>query len=81
MLADSIFFYAIHTEPAHIKADKDLGDDRPQLEAIDPVCGMSVEPSKADYISEYRGEKYYFCCAGCKQAFDAHPENHLATIP
>ena len=68
------------TEPAHIKADKILGDDQPQIEAIDPVCGMSVEPSKANYVSEYRGEKYYFCCGGCKQAFDAHPENYLAAI-
>jgi len=69
------------TEPAHIKADKSLGDNRRQVETIDPVCGMSVEPSKASYVSEYRGEKYYFCCGGCKQTFDAHPENYLATIP
>jgi YHS domain-containing protein len=69
------------TEPAHIKADNSLGDDRRQFEAIDPVCGMSVEQSKASYVSEYRGEKYYFCCGGCKQTFDAHPENYLAAIP
>ena len=68
------------TGPADIEADKILGDDRRQTEAIDPVCGMSVEQSKANYVSEYRGEKYYFCCGGCKQAFDAHPENYLATI-
>jgi xanthine dehydrogenase accessory factor len=69
------------TEPAQIKADKNLADDRQQVEAIDPVCGMPVEPSKASYVSEYRGEKYYFCCGACKQTFDAHPENYLATIP
>jgi xanthine dehydrogenase accessory factor len=69
------------TGAAHINTDKSLGDDRRQVDAIDPVCGMSVEPSKASYVSEYRGEKYYFCCGGCKQAFDAHPENYLATIP
>ena len=68
------------TGPTHIKADEILGDDRLQIEAIDPVCGMSVEPSKANYVSEYRGEKYYFCCGGCQQAFDAHPENYLATV-
>ncbi|MBV8485015.1 MAG: XdhC family protein, partial [Verrucomicrobia bacterium] len=67
------------TEPAHINADKNLGDNQGQVEAIDPVCGMSVQPSKANYASEYRGEKYYFCCGSCKQAFDAHPENYLAT--
>jgi xanthine dehydrogenase accessory factor len=68
-------------EPAHMKVDKTLGNDQPQVEAIDPVCGMSVEPSGASYVSEYRGEKYYFCCGGCKQTFDAHPENYLAAIP
>jgi xanthine dehydrogenase accessory factor len=67
-------------EPAHVKADKTLGNDRRQVEAIDPVCGMAVEPSGASYVSEYRGEKYYFCCGGCKQTFDAHPENYLAAI-
>jgi len=66
------------TEPAGIKADKNLGDDQRQVEVIDPVCGMSVEPSTANCVSEYRGEKYYFCCSGCKEAFDAHPENYLA---
>jgi xanthine dehydrogenase accessory factor len=67
------------TGPAHIKADMNPGNDQRRVEAIDPVCGMSVYPSKASYVSEYRGEKYYFCCGGCKQAFEAHPENYLAT--
>jgi xanthine dehydrogenase accessory factor len=66
------------TEPPQIKAHKILDDDRRQVEATDPVCGMSVEPSKTNYVSEYRGEKYYFCCGGCKEAFDAQPENYLA---
>jgi YHS domain-containing protein len=64
-----------------MKADKNLGYNRRQVEAIDPVCGMSVDPAEASYVSEYRGEKYYFCCGGCKQTFDAHPENYLASIP
>ena len=68
------------TAPSRAEADKTVGENRPQVEATDPVCGMSVEPSKASYVSEYRGEKYYFCCGGCKQAFDAHPENYFAAI-
>jgi xanthine dehydrogenase accessory factor len=66
------------TAPARTEADKTAEVNGPQNEATDPVCGMSVEPSKASYVSEYRGEKYYFCCGGCKQAFDAHPESYLA---
>jgi len=29
--------------------------------AIDPVCKMEVEESKASATSEYKGEKYYLC--------------------
>jgi Cu+-exporting ATPase len=46
--------------------------------AIDPVCKMQVEEKKAAATSEYRGEKYYFCSAGCKRAFDEKPEKYLA---
>jgi xanthine dehydrogenase accessory factor len=66
------------TEPARIELTKPSESNPARLEAIDPVCGMSVEPGISKYVSEYRGETYYFCCAGCQQEFDLHPENHLA---
>ncbi len=46
--------------------------------AIDPVCKMEVEKSKAAATSEYKGRKYYFCAVGCKKAFDQDPEKYLA---
>ncbi len=46
--------------------------------AIDPICKMEVEESKAVATSEYKGKKYYFCAAGCKAAFDADPEKYVA---
>ena len=45
--------------------------------AIDPVCGMSVNPSKAAGNYEYRGETYYFCGLGCAEKFRAHPDSYL----
>ena len=48
-------------------------------EAKDPVCGMSVNPDKARHKSEYEGAVIYFCCAGCKQAFDREPVRYLTT--
>ena len=45
--------------------------------ATDPVCGMAVEVSESTYQSEYNGRSIYFCCAGCKQAFDKQPEGYL----
>ncbi len=45
--------------------------------AIDPVCEMEVDELSAQHKSEYNGEIYYFCAAGCKQAFDEDPEKYL----
>lgn len=45
-------------------------------EAMDPVCGMQVEISTARHISEYDGGRYYFCCPGCKRAFEKEPEKY-----
>lgn len=43
-------------------------------EAQDVICGMMVEIPNAKYISEFRGEKFYFCCASCKAQFEKSPE-------
>ncbi len=47
-------------------------------EAIDPVCGMSVEIAAARYVSEYNGTKYYFCARSCMNSFNREPEKYLA---
>jgi YHS domain-containing protein len=46
--------------------------------AIDPVCKMEVETENAEWTSEYKGTKYFFCAPGCKRSFDADPEAYLA---
>ena len=44
---------------------------------LDPVCGMAVtEQSKHSYTFEHQIR--YFCSAGCKAKFAAHPANYLA---
>jgi len=30
---------------------------------------------------EYEGKKVYFCCAGCKDKFEAELEKYLAKLP
>jgi YHS domain-containing protein len=45
--------------------------------AIDPVCKMQVDETKAAGTSEYKGKPYYFCAPGCKRKFDAEPEKYL----
>ena len=49
-------------------------------QAKDPVCGMMVDVASAKYKSEHNGANVYFCCAGCKQAFDKQPEKYLAAV-
>lgn len=46
--------------------------------AIDPICGMSVDPARAEHRSEFQGRVFYFCCAGCKRKFDQNPQLAIA---
>jgi len=48
----------------------------PAQQALDPVCGMTVEVGKAAE-TEYSGETYYFCCSHCQQAFEDSPEEYI----
>jgi xanthine dehydrogenase accessory factor len=47
-------------------------------EAIDPVCGMSVQIAETEHQTDYEGQTFYFCCAGCKTTFESDPEKYLA---
>jgi len=50
-------------------------------QAIDPVCGMTVDPDSAKARVDYLGKTYYFCCASCAKKFDAAPEQFLKPNP
>jgi YHS domain-containing protein/uncharacterized membrane protein YraQ (UPF0718 family) len=53
------------------------GGQMEKQSAIDPVCGMSVDPEHAEYRSFQKGETYYFCSAGCKETFDKDPRKYI----
>src|SRR5699024_4338439 len=44
---------------------------RKDTQAVDPVCGMTVDPMRAAAVSERDGKTYYFCSQSCKERFDA----------
>ncbi len=46
--------------------------------AIDPVCGMSVDPHTTQHRAAHEGRTYYFCSAGCQAKFTAEPARYLA---
>jgi xanthine dehydrogenase accessory factor len=47
------------------------------VEAIDPVCGMTVGVATAHHVTEHAGTTYYFCAAGCKRQFEKNPAAFL----
>ncbi len=44
----------------------------------DPVCGMLVEIRPTAHRSQAEGRLFYFCCAGCKDAFERDPARYAA---
>ena len=44
--------------------------------AMDPICGMTVDPKRAAGSSAYQGKTYYFCSSGCKRSFDKEPQKY-----
>jgi len=51
----------------------------PATEAVDPVCGMTVQVAGARYTSAYQGKTLHFCSVRCKESFDCEPEHYLAS--
>ena len=49
--------------------------------AIDPICGMTVNPATAAGSHEYNGQRYYFCSLSCLERFKADPERALGRPP
>lgn len=44
--------------------------------ATDPVCGMTVDPDRAKASSQYDGQTFYFCSAGCLDKFRHDPAKY-----
>jgi Cu+-exporting ATPase len=51
----------------------------PPGSAIDPVCGMTVDPHATPHRFTYAGHPYYFCSAGCRTKFAADPAKYLGS--
>jgi Cu+-exporting ATPase len=46
--------------------------------ALDPVCGMTVDPARAAASVDHGGATYYFCSKGCAARFTADPDRFLS---
>ena len=49
-------------------------------EAKDPVCGMTVRVATARHRSDWAGRSVYFCCARCKDSFEADPMRYASAL-
>ncbi len=50
------------------------------MSALDPVCGMTVEPSRAIGPVVHHGAKFWFCGESCRKKFATEPERFLSKV-
>jgi xanthine dehydrogenase accessory factor len=63
----------------HHRADKGVETvPAAAAEALDPVCGMTVDVATARYRSDAGGQTSYFCCRHCQDTFEQDPQRYLA---
>lgn len=65
-----------HSSSHHHQESEDPMTGAPPT-AIDPVCGMSVNPETAAASAEHEGAAYYFCTKGCQKSFLADPSQYV----
>ena len=53
----------------------------PTSSAIDPVCGMTVDPATAPASLVHEGRTWYFCCPRCAERFRADPGKYTGAAP
>jgi Cu+-exporting ATPase len=52
------------------------------VDAIDPICGMRVDPvNPRGGAAEFEGRRYVFCSPGCRERFVADPRAAVARGP
>ena len=49
--------------------------------AVDPVCGMMVDPATSTVSHEHADATYYFCGDGCRTKFRTDPRRYLSPSP
>ncbi|HEU5437664.1 MAG TPA: XdhC family protein [Ktedonobacterales bacterium] len=74
-IAFGVLAALIEARRQHVAAEVSLAATAtaaaPRAEAIDPICGMTVDVATARFTAERDGVTYYFCCPACKKQFEA----------
>ena len=56
----------------------ELGKAAVLTSALDPVCGMKVNPATTAHHATHNGVHYHFCSSGCLAKFSADPAKYLS---
>jgi Cu+-exporting ATPase len=67
--------HRFRTQPLVQEGGRPAGEPRVEVgapepeKALDPVCGMEVEPANAAATASVDGTTHYFCSTGCRDHF------------
>ena len=66
--------------PTAAKVAEDAASQIVQVaeQTVCPIMGGAINKA---LFTEYKGKKVYFCCDGCKEKFEAAPEQFVAKLP
>ncbi|MGB5668683.1 MAG: XdhC family protein [Maribacter sp.] len=67
----------VHVSEIETTASTPAEDKFAEEYYINPVCQVPVSKKNPKHIIEYKGEKVYFCCDGCKVSFEKNPEQYF----
>ncbi|MBI2920211.1 MAG: YHS domain-containing protein [Planctomycetes bacterium] len=72
LLAAAIALAASLPAAAQAAADEDM--------TVDPVCGMNIHKSTAEYSETFQGEQFWFCNLNCHRSFKETPDKYAAAV-
>ncbi len=50
----------------------------PVVDAIDPICGMTVTADSTSHPLVIGDDTYFFCCSGCRDQYERQAGSHVA---
>jgi Cu+-exporting ATPase len=62
---------------SHSSAHTHHHHDHAAASAVDPVCGMSVDPATARHKIDHDGRSFYFCSDRCRTKFAENPAKYV----
>lgn len=59
------------------KTAKEAKVEKPKKCAKCAVCKKEISDNIAKYVTDYEGQKYYFCSGSCMREFSSGPDAYI----